>query len=104
MPDLKIPPEKAVVLLSERRDSITELGKTAGEPGYYDLLGWCSKTWKVIDEIYGSGGFHSEEIRQIGITPCSCSKCGGAAMQLEIYHAHLQKYIDEIEAGMPARQ
>jgi hypothetical protein len=102
MSDLKIPPQDAARLLNERLDSITELGKTSCELGYYDLLRWCSDTWGIIDRIYGSGGFHSEEIRQIGVPPCSCSKCGGVPMQMEIYYAHLQKYIGEIEAGMQA--
>ena len=104
MTGIKIPPEQAVRLLNERLDAITELAKQGCNPGYYDLLGWCSKTWSTVDQIFGAGDYRTEEIRQIGVPPCSCAKPGGTPMQMEIYHSQLQKYIDEIQAGMPARE
>jgi hypothetical protein len=104
MTGTKIPTEQAVRLLNERLDAMTELGKKGCSLGYYDLLGWCSKTWSAVDQIFGAGDYRTEEIRQIGVPPCSCAKPGGTPMQMEIYHSQLQKYIDEIEAGMQARE
>jgi hypothetical protein len=104
MTETKIPPEQAVGLLEERLDAITELGKKGCALGYYDLLGWCSKTWSTVDLVFGAGDYRTEEIRQIGVPACSCAKPGGIPMQMEIYHSQLLKYIDEIEAGVPARE
>jgi len=104
MTSLKIPPPEAIRMLEERIDAITELGKRGCDPGYYDLLGWCSKTWSAVDRIFGSGDLRAEEIRQIGIPPCSCAKPGGTPMQMEAYAAQLLQYIDDIRATMPERE
>jgi len=52
MSRLKIPPEKAILLINGRIDEIKTLAGIQDSPGYYDLVGWCSKTWPVVDEIY----------------------------------------------------
>ncbi len=101
MSETKIPPHEAISMLNGRLDAMTELSKKGCDVGYYDLLRWCSKTWNVIDEIYGPGNFRAEEIRQIGVPPCSCAKPGGTPLQMEVYSSQLQKYISEIEAGLP---
>ncbi len=104
MTETKIPPQEAISMLNSRLDAMTELGKKGCDLGYYDLLSWCSKTWKAIDEIYGPENFRAEEIRQIGVPPCSCAKPGGTPMQMEVYSSQLQKYISEIAAGSLVNQ
>jgi hypothetical protein len=100
MTNLKVPKEKAIQLLTDRINSIPEMFGKEICPGYYDIVRWCSKTWAAVDEIYGSGDPHAEEIRLIALPACSCNVPGATPMQFEIYQEKLQKYIDEIEAGM----
>ena len=100
MPDLKIPPEKAIDLISGRIDEMQALIKKADSPGYYDFLGWCSKTYSAIDEIYPADDYHPEEIRSIGLPTCSCNSQQAASMLMEVYHARLLDYIDQIQRSV----
>jgi hypothetical protein len=100
MTGLKVSPEQAILMITERLDEIAAMSGKQCNPGYYDLIGWCSKTWSVVDEIFGGGTYHSDEIRLIGIPACSCSSPGAMRQQMEIYHSRLTDYIHEIQAGM----
>jgi len=51
MANLKIPPEKVILLIHERIDAIQTIQKNPYGLEYYDFIRWCSKTWSVIDEI-----------------------------------------------------
>ena len=68
MSNLKISPEKAILLLNERIDDIITMRENQHGFEYYDFIGRCSKIWSVIDEIYGADDTHPEEIRSIGLT------------------------------------
>jgi hypothetical protein len=103
MTETKIPPNEAISMLNNRLDAITELGKKGCDVGYYDLLRWCSKTWNVIDEIYGPGNFRAEEIRQMA-SPQVPVPTRWHADAMEVYSTHLQKYISEIAAGSLVNQ
>jgi hypothetical protein len=100
MPNLKVPPEKAILLMNGRIDAMKKIGQDQQGTGYYDVLGWCSKTWSVIDEIYPADDFHPEEIRSIGLPTCSCNSQTVTQMLFEVYHSRLQDYIDEIRDSM----
>jgi hypothetical protein len=100
MPDLKIPPEKAILLINGRIDEMQAMIKKADNLGYYDFLGWCSKTWSAIDEIYPADDIHPEEIRNIGLPTCSCNSADTAPMLFEVYHSRLLDYIDEIRKSI----
>ncbi|PKL64889.1 MAG: hypothetical protein CVV32_07400 [Methanomicrobiales archaeon HGW-Methanomicrobiales-3] len=104
MTGTKISPPEAIRMLEERLDAITEMGKRGCDGGYYELLAWCSKTWSTVDAIFEAGDYRSEEIRQIGVPACSCAKPGGTPMQMEVYSAQLQKYIDQIRADIQAAE
>lgn len=95
---LKIDPEEAIRLLNEKVDEITAMRESQDDLGYYEVVGWCSKTWRVIDEIFGGDTIHSEEIRVVGLPVCSCDATGAIQMLLEVYQSHLRKYINEIKA------
>jgi hypothetical protein len=97
MSDLRISPEKAIDLINERIDEIQMVIGKQDNLGYYDFLGWCSKTYAAIDEIFGADGIHPEEIRSIGLPTCSCNAQDVAPMLLEAYHSRLLAYIGEIE-------
>jgi hypothetical protein len=96
MAELKIPPEKAILLIEGRIDAMKKIGLDQQGMGYYDFVGWCSKTWSVIDEIYPADDFHPEEIRSIGLPTCSCHSPNVTQMLFEVYHSCLLGYIDEI--------
>jgi hypothetical protein len=100
MADLKISPEKAILLLNGRIDDIKTMEENLQAMGYYDILRWCSKTWSVIDAIYRADDRHPEEIRIIGTPACSCSSPGNTQMLLALYHTRLLEYIDEIRREM----
>ena len=68
-------------------------------PGYYDVIGWCSKTWSLIDDIFEGDSIHSEEIRVIGLPVCACEVPGATRTLLWVYQSHLLRYIQEIRAG-----
>ena len=97
MSRLKMSPEKAILLINGRIDEIKTLAGKQDRPGYYDLVGWCSKTWSAIDEIYEADDIHPEEIRSIGLPTCSCNSENMAPMLLHVYHSRLLDYIDEIQ-------
>ena len=99
MPELKIPPEEAIRLMMERITAIQPFKASTENCGYYDAVGWCSKTYAVIDRIYGSGDSRAEEIRMMGLPGCSCSKNGQSHQILDIYRDRLLEWIDEIAAG-----
>jgi hypothetical protein len=71
MVNLKIPPEKAILLLNEKVDEIKTIIEKQQGLEYYDFVGLCSKTWLVVDEIFGADDIHPEEIRIIGLPTCS---------------------------------
>lgn len=94
--NLKIPPGQAILLLNEKIDEIKKMAGTQGFE-YYDFVGWCSKVWSLIDQIYGADDPHPEEIRMIGVPRCSCSDSVEVQrMLLEVYHSRLLDYLDEI--------
>jgi len=101
MSNLKISPEKAIVLLNERIDDIKTMRENQHGFEYYDFIGRCSKIWSVIDEIYGADDTRPEEIRSIGLPTCSCSSSREVQiMLLEVYHSRLLDYINEIQRSM----
>lgn len=104
MATLKIPPEKAVSLLNERISALKTVQERTGGSVYYNFLGWCSKTWQAVDAIYGSGDFRAEEIRSLGMPSCSCISPAETLGVAEQYVSVLMKYIDEIRAGMAAKE
>jgi len=100
MPNLKIPPQTAILLINERIDDIKTIRENRYGLEYYDFMGWCSRTWSVIDEIYGAGDLHPEEIRIIGLPGCSCNSEREAQMLAEVYRSRLLEYIREIRVFM----
>lgn len=98
MPALRVPPKEAIRRLTERIEAMPAAGGGSA-PGYYDVVSWCSKTWPVIDAVYGPGDLHAEEIRTIGLSACSCSAEGEASELLALYRSRLLAYIDEIRTG-----
>ncbi|HNX17416.1 MAG TPA: hypothetical protein PKM50_03700 [Methanoregula sp.] len=99
MGHLKMPPEKALLLISERIDDIKNIKKDPDGLEYYDFIRWCSKTWSVIDEIYGSGDPHSEELRLIGLPGCACNANRETRILADLFQSRLQDYIDEIKSS-----
>lgn len=98
MTNLKVPPEKAILLLSSKVEEIEEMRRKQPQMEYYDVLGWCSKTWRLIDEIYPGDDMHPEDIRMIGAPGCSCgSSCDAQNQLFEAYASRLVDYIQEIE-------
>jgi hypothetical protein len=100
MVNLKISPEKAILLLNAKVDEIETMRKNQTYLEYYDFIGWCSNIWSVIDEIYPADDFHPEEIRVIGGSACSCNSPGGTQMLLETYQDRLADYISEIQRSV----
>ncbi len=100
MLNLKIPPEKAILQINERIEDIKTIREKQYGFEYYDVIGWCSKTWSVIDGIYGSDDYHPEEIRSIALSNCSCNSHVAAQILLEVYHSRLLDYINEIRISM----
>ena len=100
MLNLKIPPEKAILQMNERIEEIKNIKKNQYGLDYYDFVGWCSKTWQVIDGIYGSDGPHSEELRTLALSNCSCNSHMQAVFLAEVYHARLLDFINEIRDSM----
>jgi hypothetical protein len=98
MVNLKISPEKAILLLNEKADEIKTIIEKQQGLEYYDFVGLCSKTWSVIDEIYGADDTPPEEIRIIGLPTCSCNSSPEVQiMLLEAYYSRILDYIDEIQ-------
>jgi len=104
MVDLKIPPEKAILLLNGRINDIQTIKTNQYGPEYYEFVRWCSKTYAVIDEIYMPGDIHPEDIRTLGLQNCSCNSEMKALILIEAYHARLSDYIREIEEAMKPRE
>lgn len=100
MVTLRIPPEKAIALLLERIDDMKTLYNTPSSPGYYDVVGWMSKTYSAVDQIYEGGDIHPEEIRTIALPACSCNAEGNIQMVLEAFHSRLLQYIGEIRMSV----
>ena len=84
MVNLKIPPEKAIILINRRMDDIKTIKGNQYGLEYYDVVGWCSKTCSVIDEIFGADDVHAEEIRSIGLSNCSCNSQIQALLLVEV--------------------
>ena len=104
MTNLKIPPEKAILLISERIDDLKTLRGNQHGIEYYDFIGWCSKTWSVIDEIYEADDMHPEEIRILGMPACSCQSESQAEMLVDVYRSKLLDYINEIRIFMQTKE
>lgn len=100
MLNLKISPEKAILLITERINDLQTIGEKQHGPDYYDVVGWLSKTYSVIDGIYGADNIHPEEIRIIGLPACSCNSEKVAQMLVEVYRSKLWEYINEIRLFM----
>ena len=100
MVNLKISPEKAILQINERIDAIQTIKGNQNGLEYYDFISWCSKTWSVIDRIYGSDDPHSEEIRNIGLSNCTCNSHMEALILVDVYHSRLLDYINEIRTVM----
>ena len=96
MLNLKIPPEIAILQIDERIEEIKTIKKNQYGLEYYDFISWCSKTWSVIDGIYGSDDPHSEELRTIGLSNCSFNSHMQALFLAEVYHSRLLDFINEI--------
>jgi len=96
--DLKVPPETAIRLIAERIEAAQLLRDCTSPPGYYDVVGWCSKTWPVVDSVFGANSMEADEIRLIGLPACSCTLPGPVQETLNIYCSKLQEYIDRIRA------
>lgn len=96
MLNLRIPPEQAILQMDERIEEIKNIGKNQYGLEYYDFIRWCSKTWQVIDGIYGSDDPHSEELRTLALSNCSCNAHMQAVVLSEVYHNRLLDYINEI--------
>jgi hypothetical protein len=96
MLNLKIPPEKAILQINERIGAIKNIKKNQYGLEYYDFIGWCSKTWQAIDGIYGSDDPHSEELRTLALSNCSCNSHMQAVFLAEVYHTRLLDFITEI--------
>lgn len=92
-------PEDAVLVLQERIEALNAVKKDGAGLDYYDFVRWCSKTWQVVDRIFGQGDPHSEELRTLALANCSCNASLQALVLAEEYHAKLLAFIDEIRAG-----
>ena len=97
---LKMPPNNAILQIEERIEAIKTIKKNQYGLEYYDFIGWCSKTWTVIDGIYGSDDPHSEELRTIGLSNCSCNSHMQAVFLAEEYHFRLLDFINEIRGSV----
>ena len=100
MINLKMSPEKAILLINERIDAISMIKKNQYGLEYYDFIGWCSKTWSAIDAIYDVSNPHPEEIRNIGLQNCSCNSHLEAQILADVYHSKLLDYVREIQDSM----
>ena len=87
MVNIKIEPERAILLINGRIEAIQAIEKNPNGLDYYGFIRWCSKTLSVIDEICAVGDFHPEEIRSIGLENCSCNSHTGKLLD----------YVKEIE-------
>ena len=104
MLNLKIPPEKAIFLINERIEDMKTIRHNDYGLEYYDFIGWLSKTWTVIDEIYAGDDIHPEEIRIIGLPTCSCNSEREAQMLAGVYYSRLLDYINEIMIFMQTKE
>ncbi|MFA6362937.1 hypothetical protein [Methanoregula sp.] len=100
MLNLKIPAEKAILQINERIEDMKTIQQNTSGLEYYDFIRWCSKTWSVIDGIYGSDDPHSEELRTMGLSNCSCNSHVAALLLAEAYHSRLLEFINEIRSSM----
>jgi len=94
--NLKIPHEQAILQITERIENIDTIKRSQYGLEYYEFIRWCSKTWSVLDGIYGSDDPHSEELRNLGLSNCSCNSDMQALLLVEAYHARLLDFINEI--------
>ena len=93
---LKVPPERAVLLLNERIDAIGTIRQNRYGFEYYDVVRWMSETYAAIDAIYAPDDIRPEEIRSIGLLNCSCNDQVKALMLVELFASRLQDYVSEI--------
>lgn len=104
MVNLKIPPEKAVLLINGRIEDIRTIRHNKNGLEYYDFVRWMSQTWAVIDEIYDAGDIHPEEIRSIALSNCSCNAEIKALILAGEYQSRLLDYIREIQDSVKAQE
>lgn len=88
-----------MLLLEERIEALNAVKKDGAGLDYYNFIRWCSKTWQVVDRIFGQDTPHSEELRTLALANCSCNASLQALVLAEEYHARLLALIDGIRAG-----
>lgn len=94
----------AILLITERINDLKTIRENQHGLQYYDFVGWLSKTYSVIDGIYGVDEIHPEEIRIIGLPTCSCNSENMTQMLAEVYHSRLLEYINEIRIFMQTKE
>ncbi len=104
MLNLKTSPETAILLITDRINDLKTIRENQHGLQYYDFVGWLSKTYSVIDGIYGVEEIHPEEIRIIGLPTCSCNSENITQMLAEVYHSRLLDYINEIRIFMQTKE
>ncbi len=92
-----------MLVLRERIKALNAVKKDGAGLDYYEFVRWCSKTWQVVDRIFGQDNSHREELRTLALAlaNCSCNASLQALVLAEEYHARLLAFIDEIRAGKP---
>jgi len=98
---LKVPSNDAIFQIEERIRALDSVQRSPSGLDYYDFIRWCSKTWQVIDAIYGSDDPHSEELRALALSNCSCNSAMQAHILAAEYHSRLLAFIAEIRAACP---
>jgi hypothetical protein len=98
---LKVAPGNAVSRIEERIRALDSVQRSPSGLDYYDFIRWCSKTWQEIDAIYGSDDPHSEELRTLTLSNCSCNSAMQAHFLAAEYHSRLLAFIAEIRATCP---
>ncbi len=104
MLQLRTTPEKAILQIDERIEAIKTIKKNQYGLEYYDFISWCSKTWQVIDGIFGSDDPHSEELRTLALSNCSCNSHMQAVFLAEVYHSRLLDFINEIRESTKTQE
>jgi hypothetical protein len=99
MVNLKVPAKNAILEITERIEDMNTIQQNKSGLDYYDFIRWCSKTWSVIDGIYGYDDPHSEELRTMGLSNCSYNSQMAALILAEAYHSRLLEFIDEIRSS-----
>ena len=104
MMSLKIPPEQALLLLTERIDAMNTIRAKQCGLEYYSVIGWCSKTYEAIDAIYAADDPRPEEIRSIALSNCSCDSSVKGQILADACRSRLEDYVNEIRELMQAEE